>query len=214
MMWAMKRVTALVVVALLTACPAGTGLTVTNTQADTVTVYVSFGSDSKVVTEDWPFCSGDHLSCSFDLPGNTTKSMPNPSGKYVNATFAFGNPVGCGSTKAEVNLNNPNWYDISDVSLVDGYSNKIQVDILADAQKDSAQTLGPPAGQTGNEKVFGLYPYGCDICVDRQAPPCGIPTGKSGCKDGTQYDPDVPCQWQGTTKGGGGHVIDVKYMGN
>ena len=42
--------------------------------------------------------------------------------------------------------------------------------------------------------------------MERQNPPCGITKGTTGCKKGTQYDPDVPCQWQGPTKGGGGTV--------
>jgi hypothetical protein len=63
---------------------------------------------------------------------------------------------------------------------------------------------GPPAGASGNESVLGIFPYGCDICVARQAPPCGIPTGSDGCKTGTQSNPAVPCQLQGAVKGGGG----------
>ena len=63
--------------------------------------------------------------------------------------------------------------------------------------------LGPPVGPTGNEKVFGVFPFGCDICVARHSPPCGIKPGKEGCKTGSQYKPDVPCQYQGTVLGGG-----------
>ena len=63
--------------------------------------------------------------------------------------------------------------------------------------------LGPPNGPSGNDQLVGVYPFGCDVCVARQNPPCGIPKGTAGCKGGTQYKPDVPCQWQGTTMGGG-----------
>ena len=181
-----------------------TALTVFNGQTDTVDVYVSFGSDSKITADDWSFCSGSGLNCSFSLAGNTTKAMPNPSGKYLNATFSFGAEVGCGVTKAEVNINNPSWYDTFDVSLVDGYSDSIEMAYTPLSGK--AVTLGPPNGETGNEKVYGLFPYGCDICVERQNPPCGISKGKTGCKTGTQYKPDVPCQVQGSTKGGGGSL--------
>lgn len=107
-------------------------------------------------------------------------------------------------TKAEVNINNPDWYDTFDVSLVDGYSNDVEMTYTPPS--GPTQTLGPPKGQTGNEKVYGLFPYGCDICVERQNPPCGISKGKAGCKTGTQYKPDVPCQVQGTVKGGGGSL--------
>jgi len=51
--------------------------------------------------------------------------------------------------------------------------------------------------------VSGVFPVGCDICVARQQPPCGIsPCGSSpndggqtcGCHIGGQYNPIVPCQ--------------------
>ena len=184
-------------------------VSVKNATDNPTTVYVSFGSDSKVNGGDWSFCSGSNDKCSFALGAHGTKAMPTSS-KYLNATFAFGQEVGCGATKAEVNVNNPSWYDILDVSLVDGFSNKIQIEAMPDGQKPI--TLGPPASQTGNEKVYGLYPYGCDICVERQNPPCGITKGKFGCKKGTQYDPDVPCQWQGSQKGGGKLGVQVQLV--
>lgn len=195
---------------LLTACepPASTSLSVSNTTTSSTTVYVAFGSDSVITADDWDFCSGSGLNCNFDLAASASKPLPNPDGKYVNATFSFGEPVGCGSTKAEVNINNPSWYDILDVSMVDGYNKKIKID--ATPKKGSVITMGPPKGQTGNESVYGLFPYGCDICVERQDPPCGIPKGKVGCKEGTQNDPKVPCQYQGPTKGGGNLDVEIK----
>jgi hypothetical protein len=48
---------------------------------------------------------------------------------------------------------------------------------------------------------------GCDICTARDNPPCGIAKGKEGCKAGTQYKPDVPCQNQGKKMGGGSVVV-------
>jgi len=172
-----------------------TALSVSNKRTDVATtVYVSFGSDSAITAKDWSFCDGSGLNCSFSLAESATMQMPNPSGKYINATFSFDAPVGCGVTKSEVNINNPSWADTLDVSLVDGYSNDISMVVSGAGGK--LTTLGPPNGETGNEKVFGLFPYGCDICVERQAPPCGIAKGKEGCKKGAQYDPDVPCQYQ------------------
>lgn len=171
-----------------------TSLSVSNKRTVDTTVYVSFGSDSRITANDWTFCNGSGLNCNFVLGANSTKPLPNPSGSYINATFSFDAPVGCGVTKAEVNINNPSWADTLDVSLVDGYSNDIQMLVTTDAETPT--TLGPPKGESGNEKVFGLFPYGCDICVERQNPPCGISKGKEGCKKGTQYDPDVPCQYQ------------------
>lgn len=187
----------------------GTALSISNGESDVVQVYVAFGADSKVTADDWSFCNGSGLNCNFSLAGQTTKLMPNSSGAYINATFAFAAEVGCGVTKAEIDINNPKWYDTLDVSLVDGYSNDVQIVYTPTGGK--AVNLGPPLGQTGNEKVYGLFPYGCDICVERQNPPCGISKGKTGCKKGTQYDPDVPCQVQGAVKGGGGSV-EIKLV--
>lgn len=183
----------------LTSKAGGSTLTVTNsTEADT-TAYFAFGADSVVLPTDWSFCAATgKLNCSFTLKKGETKELP-LQGKYLNATVSFGAPASCGSTKGELNLNNPKWYDIGDVSLVDGFSNKIALDM-------GGTKLGPPAGATGNEKAYGVYPLGCDICVARQSPPCGMAPGKDGCKGGDQYHPDVPCQHQGTVMGGGTKV--------
>lgn len=189
----------------------GTKVTVTNAMADTL-VYVAFGADSIVGPADWvSFCtSPTPRNCFFALPAGKSQPLPT-DGRYLNATITFGGEVGCGRTKAEVNVNNPNWYDTLDVSLVDGYSDKIKINVTA--PDGTATVLGPPVGETGNERVLGVYPYGCDICVARQNPPCAIPVGTDGCKGGTQYDPDVACQFQGAVKGGGGSV-DVVLVGD
>lgn len=184
----------------------GTKLEVHNTQAIKATVYVSFGSDSVVTADDWGFCEGSKLSCSFEMAGGELKPLTT-GGEYVNATFSFNAPVGCGSTKAEANINNPDWYDVLDVSLVDGYSN--DVEIINKPTGGDAVHIGLPNGQSGNETVFGLFPYGCDTCVARENPPCGISKGTNGCKAGTQNDPNPPCQFQGAKKGGGEATVEI-----
>jgi hypothetical protein len=208
-----------------------TQVSVVNQTASSATVYVSFGADSAITQSNWAgFCTGSGLSCQFALAGNgATQALPNPSGAYLNATFAFDSPVGCGATKAEVNVNNPTWYDILDVSLVDGYSNNVAIIATQTTGTGTVTTLGPPNGQSGNESVFGLYPYGCDVCVARCSPPCGIAksnplvgctasctdcqsNGVDGCKGGTQTSPTVPCQYQGTQLGGGGETVQVVLM--
>lgn len=198
----------LVLAILLCGCPPTPGPTVTGTQVTLVnqqaatTVYLAFGADSVIKAADWSsFCtSSSVLNCSFTLIGS--QALPNPQGKYLNVTLAFSAPVACDMTKAELNVNNPSWYDTLDVSLVDGYSNNIEIDYTPPG--GSLVKLGPPVGKDGNENVLGVFPYGCDICTARQNPPCGIAPGGSGCKSGTQYKPDVPCQYQGAVKGGGG----------
>jgi hypothetical protein len=186
-----------------------TSLSIKNGTTKSTTVYVAFGSDSEVGVADWIFCEkSGALTCSFDIDANWTMAMPITS-SYTNATISFANPVGCGVTKAEVNINNPDWYDILDVSLVDGFSNKIE--IVADSTSGSTQ-LGPATDKPSDAQLMGVFPFGCDICVERQDPPCGIAKGKTGCKAGTQYNPEPPCQWQGAKKGGGDLAVTVELV--
>ena len=99
--------------------------------------------------------------------------------------------------------------------MVDGYSNKVKMTVRQNGVKDPV-VLGPVMGATGNEEVSGVFPLGCDICVQRQKPPCNIPAGPlygDGCKtSGTQYDPLPPCQYQGPTKGGGDSKILLELI--
>ncbi len=180
----------------------GASITIENGTDHLAVVTIVFGSDT--VVKGWPFCKPTGPACSFTLEGKASKALP-LGGQYLNATLVFDGRLDgalCGETKAEFNVNNPKWYDILDVSLVDGFSNKME--IIAVEPVGSSTRIGPPAGRDGNEKVFGLYPYGCDICVARQPPmSCGIASGGAGCKGGTQYKPDVPCQYQGSVMGGG-----------
>lgn len=197
----MRHVLAAIALLVITACAEAkpTAVTVHNSTAVATTVYVAFGADSKVLPPAWAlFCTAQGaLNCTFPLAAGASQALP--AAGYLNATLSFGAAVGCGSTKAELNLNNPKWFDVADVSLVDGYSNKVA--IVANGTR-----LGPPLGSSGNEKVYGLFPLGCDICTGREHPPCGMKPGGAGCKAGSQYKPDVPCQYQGPKKGGGGKV--------
>lgn len=213
-----------------TPVPGGkTQVSIVNQTGAATTVYVNFGADSAITQSNWAsFCSGSGLSCQFTLLGNgASQALPNPNGSYLNATVSFDMPLSCGVTKAELNVNNPSWYDILDVSLVDGFSNKVA--IIATPTNGAPIQLGPPTGQTGNETAYGVYPYGCDVCVARCNPPCDIPkssplvgcntscndcqsNGVDGCKAGTQSAPTVPCQYQGTQLGGGGESVQVVLM--
>ena len=175
--------------------PAPSTLAVSNdTSADT-TVYVAFGSDSVVLPGNWPCVAQGALKCSFPLKARSVMILP-LNGSYLNGTFSFGGEVTCNTTKAELNVNNPKWQDIADISLVDGFNAPIAVDV-------GGRTLAVSA-VTGNETNYGVYPNGCDICVARQKPPCGMSPGVVGCHAANDMgQPVVPCQWQGAVKGGG-----------
>lgn len=201
----MKR--ALIAIALaLTGCracaPVDRQFTIANDTNASVAVFVAFGANSVVNAASWSVCgvpadAGALLNCSFPLTPKTALSLPLAK-QYLNATVSFNAPVGCGTTKAEININNPAWYDVVDVSLVDGFSNRIKLEIDG--------TSITPTGPSGNAEVLGVFPLGCDICTARQNPPCGQSPGSTGCKAGTQYDPKPPCQYQGKTMGGGSTV--------
>lgn len=201
----------------LTGCPnpsgsgsSGTTLSMKNSTGNAATVYAAFGSDSVVGVGDWIFCDkSGSLTCSFPIDAGITMAMP-LTDKYTNVTLSFNNPVGCGVTKAEININNPNWYDILDVSLVDGFSTKVMISAVTDSQTTD---LGPATDESSDAQLAGVYPFGCDTCVARENPPCGISKGTTGCKAGTQYDPTPPCQWQGATKGGGDLSVTVELLG-
>jgi hypothetical protein len=95
-------------------------------------------------------------NCHFTIPANGSVEIPNPSFKYFNIAASFNHQVKCGSTKAELIVNNPTWYDILDVSVVDGFNNKVEID--ATSAEDGTVKLGPPAGISGNQLLLGVYP--------------------------------------------------------
>ncbi len=174
---------------------------VVNRTTTPTTAYVSFGSDSVVTAASWSFC-GDAGGCSFQLAPDAGQDLPT-AGQYLNATISFDQSPACQTTLGEVNINNPAWVqDTTNISLVNGWSNNVEIDV-GDGMSDVGMTvLGPTQGPVNNATVFGVYPNGCDICVAKQSPPCGItpcgtPDGSPsscGCKAGTQYNPTVPCQ--------------------
>jgi len=185
------------------AASGGTSVIVKNSGPDAVSVAIAFGSDSQVTS--FSFCaSTGPLTCSFKLDGKSNRELP-LNGAYLNATFAFNTSVGCGSTKAEVNVNNPQWYNTVDISLVDGFSTPLMI-VYKDPS--GARTFSV-SGLKGNERAPAVFPLGCDTCVARTKPACGMSPGKDGCKGGTQFKPDVPCQFQGSTMSGHATSIEI-----
>jgi len=158
-------------------------------------VNVSFGSDSVVGPTNWAsFGTAAPSGCTLTLPAGAAQALP-MGGQYTSATFAFNGPVGCGSSLGEFTANNANGYGTADISLVNGWNATLAIVI-------GGVTLGP-AVEGDNSQVSGVFPYGCDICVARQKPPCGIdPCGSSpndggqacGCHSGGQFAPTVACQ--------------------
>jgi len=167
---------------------------ITNRQGTEAQVYINFAADSVLKPTDVPFCKvTGSLNCEFTLAANSSRDIPNPQAKYLNMALAFNAQVTCGSTKAEVLVNNPNWFDILDVSVVDGFNEKIQINLTPTG--GSTTQLGAPVGKLGNQKVFGVFPYGCTICAGIKNAPCGD-AGGGECKSGSESKPDVLCQYQ------------------
>lgn len=181
-------------------------LLVFNSSASNALVYVVFSASSDVNPSDWSFCAqSGPLSCYFTIAANESQSLPTQN-RHLNATMSFNAPVGCGSTKAEININDPKWYDTLDISLVDGFNEPIQLTY-------DGQTIGRVTDSVNNEKAFGVYPMGCDLCVAKSdQTPCGMTPGNYGCKSGTQYEPDVPCQYQGKSMGGGSSNVILTLL--
>jgi hypothetical protein len=179
----------------LSQCASSSGKVAVQNKTDAATtVFVSFGGGSAIT--GWPFCKTVPSGCSFPLPAHRTVGLP-LGGKYLNATFAFGSAPACGQTVLEVNVNTSNQTDTANISLVNGYSTPVSMTVV---DSSGTHVLGPVHAATGNEKAFGVYPLGCDICIARSSPPCGIAPGNTGCKRGPdQYHPDVPCQYQGSS---------------
>jgi hypothetical protein len=170
-----------------------TAVVLNNTTTPTTT-YISFGANSEVGPADWAFCTPVPSGCSFPLAPGASQALPS-AGKALDITIAFDQPPGCQTTLAEVNLSILGWSrDTANISLVNGWSNNVEI-LVSDAQ-----TLGPTNGPDANADVYGVFPTACDICVARSEPPCGFDAsgctkaGSCGCKQGTQYNPSVPCQ--------------------
>ena len=179
-------------------------LAVHNETKEATTLFVAFGSDSEIKPSGWKGCEATGpLTCTMPLKSGEKHPVA-LAGKYLNATLSFGAAVACGITKAELNLNNPEWYDTTDISLVDGFSNQMMIK-ATDASGE--KTLGPVISDKGNEKNFGVFPLGCDGCALRIAPPCGQSPGGTGCHGGSQYNPDPVCQYQSGDKGGSTAVV-------
>jgi len=198
-------IVALFVLALVTmvALPASAEKTVfiKNDTNASVKVYISFGADSQVNMKNLNFCTFFNteprgLNCGFDLPNKQQKQISQP-GKILNMTVAFNKAPGCGVTLAEINANRPGaGADATNISVVDGFNEKIVVQYDHPSNKSLSFKIGPPCGLIGNEKVLGVFPHGCSICVTRKdVRQCGpYPPVGQGCHAGTEMDSKPKCQ--------------------
>jgi len=187
-------VLALQVIGVAQAADKNKAVRITNQQGTPAEVYINFAADSVLKPTDLPFCKATGpLNCHFTLAARSSQDVPNPQAKYLNMALAFNAEVTCGSTKAEVLVNNPSWFDVLDVSVVDGFNEKIQINLTPTGGQ--LTQLGPPVGKLGNQKVFGVFPYACTICAGIKNAPCGD-GGPGECKLGTESKPDVLCQYQ------------------
>ena len=185
--WLIALMLALAVSAAGEAADKNKSVRITNRQGTQAQVYINFAADSVLKPADVPFCNvTGPLNCEFTLAANSSRDIPNPQAKYLNMALAFNAQVTCGSTKAEVLVNNPNWFDILDVSVVDGFNEKIQVNLTP--TNGPTTQLGPPVGKLGKQKILGVFPFGCTICAGIK--PCGD-AGGGECKSGSESKPDV-----------------------
>ena len=170
-------------------------VTIINNQSAPATVFINFGAESALNSKDLSFCQQQPaLNCQFRLGAKQSQEITNPQKKKLVMSLAFNKPVTCGSTKAEITVNNPDFCDNADVSVVDGFNERIQIKVDT---PPNIVLLGPPKGLLGNQQVFGVFPYGCDRCAASVSPQraCG-PYPPNQCHAGTEHRPDPVCQWQ------------------
>lgn len=168
-----------------------------NDQSEPATVFINFGDESALNSNDLSFCEPEgktRLNCRFRINGHASREIPNPQKKKLVMSLAFNAPVACGSTKAEVTVNNPTFCDNADVSVVDGFNERIQIEVDG-RPMGQIVTLGPPVGKLGNQQVFGVFPFACTICAGILNPPCGS-AGPQECHAGTESNPRPVCQYQ------------------
>jgi len=173
----------------------------------------------------FPITSGD--TCTLPLivgcPNNPPLSVPSSSINFgfnpEVVTMPCGMSPGTGPSIAEVTINGDNSCsktpgcdsppcDCVDISLVQGYT----LPNISMTLSEGPTTLGPTAGITGNQKVFGVFPVGCTNCVNRDGCPCGINcSDTSQChQGGTPNNPDLPCQASQPTGG----IITINILAN
>jgi hypothetical protein len=130
-----------------------------NNQSSPAEVNINFGADSKInVNNLGGFCDSASvapLQCHLTLDGQQQKALPNPNFKYVNMAVAFNHAVACGATKAEVIANNHAWYDIMDVSVVDGFNNRSGSSRTPAPLADRSRSLDLPPGNPAIRSFSG-----------------------------------------------------------
>jgi hypothetical protein len=170
-----------------------------NEQTDAADVYITWQGTSVYGNSDWDACKGQAMPyCKTSVGGKASVTIPNASKKWMNLNLSFnkstfGATNQCNATLAEVDVNNPNWYAVMDVSVVNGFNEKIQINA-------GSTTLGPAVGKTGNQNVFGVFPYGCTTCTALNGPPCGD-DGVAQCHPTKNGGPDPVCQYQMNASG-------------
>jgi len=207
-------------------------------EGEETTVFAVFSTDSCTVISDWltiPCTSVDTTCtptanpsiCSFPIASGDTCTPPLMAGCKTSINFGFnpevvtktcGTTPGTGPSIAEVTINGDNCSkkpgcdsppcDCADISLVNGYT----LPNISMTVSDGPTTLGPTAGATGNQNVFGVFPVGCTNCLNRDGCPCGINcSDTSQChQGGTPPDPDIPCLASQPTGG----TITINILAN
>lgn len=169
-----------------------TALQLTNGSSQDVQVYLTLGATSGCVQNvgDIPFVTNvvNTLQGWFTLKQGDTVSYTPPSGSCINGNFAFGTPpINCptdtypnGVNLAEFILNNdfqgPGAQETIDISAVAGVNAFIEFSMTGGGAWNAGSTE-PNVTQFANKGLkencglVGVFPYGCDNCTERVAPP-------------------------------------------
>ena len=160
------------VLVILVALPASAEKTVfiKNGTNATAKVYIAFGADSQVTMKNIGFpCTFFNaeprgLNCGFDLPAGQQKQI-GQKGQILGMSVGFNKAPGCGVTLGEVFVNKTGpGAEAIDISVVDGFNEKIVIEYDNPANKAASFKIGPPCGLKDNQKVLGVFPHGCSDC--------------------------------------------------
>lgn len=113
--------------------------------------------------------------CTLTLDANGEKTFPSFDNTCLSGNVTFGGYASCpggafpeGTTTAEFTLNPQDGFEVVDISLVNGYSDKVEISMQGGAEwSDSVETVkqivSKPLGMNvGNP---GVYPKNCTICT-------------------------------------------------
>ena len=135
-----------------------------NTTTGPVKVYIAFGADSQVTMKNVGFpCTFFNteprgLNCGFDLPAGQQKQI-GQKGQIIGMSVGFNKAPGCGVTLGEIFANKTGpGAEAIDISVVDGFNEKIVIQYDHPSDKTASFKIGPPCPFDTMRAAKGIGP--------------------------------------------------------